>query len=81
LVWKITQITAFNIRDGGDAKKWVQESSESTEKLVDPESTKKSSPSQESRRKWKDTIIVSAWSKLQAIAKKERNTTIGRVAW
>jgi len=60
LVWKIIQTIAFNIRDGGDAKKWVQESSELTEELVDPESTKKSGPSQRPRGKWKDTIIVSA---------------------
>ena len=41
LVWKITQTTAFNIRDGRDAKKRVQGSLEPTERLVDPESTKK----------------------------------------
>ena len=71
----------FNIRDSRDAKKWVQGSSEPTEGLVDPESTKKSGPSQGPRGKWKNTIIVSVWPKLQAICKKEWNVTVGRVAW
>ena len=37
-----------------------------------PRVNQKSSPSQRPREKWKDTIIVSAWPKLQAIAKRNR---------
>ena len=62
-------------------KKEVQGNSEPIEKSVDLESTKTaSSSSQKPRKKWKNTIIVSIWPKLQAIAKKKWNVTVGRVA-